>query len=1025
MERGVYETLITQAIEREIQALDSNLVATTAPLEVHEASARISQAIEAAAIRTIESIPEHERSRAGVEIAGRIHDVLAKYSNSPAIQNLLIPQPAAMLKAVQERMVDMDSAALTSPLIPLNRSELLVNAQGELRVSQALQSEISSANNIDLIIAFVRTSGIRPFLPALRSAIARGASIRLITTTYTGSTEPAALELLRSIGCKIKVSYDTGTTRLHAKSWIFHRNTGFSTAYIGSSNLSFSAMQSGLEWNIRISMQTNPLVLDKMKVLFETYWNDPEFETYDSRKFALEVAKPVASLTPYQLPNIELRLEQFQERLLEQIALARSRDLHKNLLVSATGTGKTVMAAIDYARLSKSMKRANLLFIAHREEILDQSLATFQFAMKDSTFGEKLVSGHKPVKGSHVFASIQSLHERTMNSINADQFDVIIIDEFHHAAAPSYQRVLDHFQPQEWLGLTATPERSDGLPIIDLFGGKIAAELRLWDAIDQGRLVPFTYFGVSDGLDLSNVTWKRGTGYDTSELTELYASSKDWLDTTISSIDKYIGLATDFKALGFCVSVLHAEFMADQFTKRGIASTFVSGASDESARRAALQDLKDGRIKVVFSVDLFNEGIDVPEVDVLLMFRPTDSPVLFLQQLGRGLRKLSGKFSCTIIDFVSNHRKEFRFDRKLGALLPGNRKALIAQIQGGFPTLPVGCHMEFDRIASEIIIESIRNALPTTWKPKVEACRKYLASGGAPSLREFIDAEGLELEAIYEGGHCWSELLADAGFARRQSDGPHQKGLRRAIGRLLHIDDPDRIDSLRLISQSAELGSMSKRQIATIELIICNLVNQLTSDATVDIPTAYKVILGHADLVSEIGELAEILEQRQSHLTSIEDPLLPLRLNARYTRVEIFAAYGYRTGAKVAPWQSGVWKVPQWKSDLLAITLDKSAESFTERTSYKDYALSPTKFHWESQTDTSDQSQTGQRYIHHSSQDWKIQLFVRRSNEDRAFWYIGPAQYVEHRGSNPMEITWDLSHPLPGDLYQDFAAAVA
>jgi hypothetical protein len=218
---------------------------------------------------------------------------------------------------------------------------------------------------------------------------------------------------------------------------------------------------------------------------------------------------------------------------------------------------------------------------------------------------------------------------------------------------------------------------------------------------------------------------------------------------------------------------------------------------------------------------------------------------------------------------------------------------------------------------------------------------------------------------------------------------------------------------------------MSKRQIATIELVICNLVNQLTSDATVDIPTAYEVIIGHADLVSEIGELAEILEQRQSHLTSIEDPLLPLRLNARYTRVEIFAAYGYRTGAKVAPWQSGVWKVPQWKSDLLAITLDKSAESFTERTSYKDYALSPTKFHWESQTDTSDQSQTGQRYIHHSSQDWKIQLFVRKSNEDRAFWYIGPAQYVEHRGSNPMEITWDLSHPLPGDLYQDFAAAVA
>jgi superfamily II DNA or RNA helicase len=1025
MERGVYETLITQAIEREIKSLAPNLIATTEPLALNEASTRIAQAIEFATIRTIESLPEQDRSSAGIAIAASVHDVLAKYSDTPAIQNLLIPQPASMLKAIQERLAGYHSSVMLSPLIPLNRSELLVNAQGELRVSQALQSEISSVDSIDLIIAFVRTSGIRPFLPALRDAVARGVQVRLITTTYTGSTEPSALELLRSIGCKIKVSYDTGTTRLHAKSWIFHRNTGFSTAYIGSSNLSYSAMQAGLEWNIRISTQSNPLVLDKMKVLFETYWNDPEFETYDARKFALEVMRTKPAPLPYQLPNIELRLEQFQERLLEQIALARSRDLHRNLLVSATGTGKTVMAAIDYVRLSKSMPRANLLFIAHREEIIDQSLATFRFAMKDSNFGEKLVSGHKPIKGTHVFASIQSLHERTISGISRDNFDMIIIDEFHHAAAPSYQRVLEYFQPKEWLGLTATPERSDGLPIIELFGGKIAAELRLWDAIDQGRLVPFTYFGVSDGIDLSAITWKRGVGYDVSELTQIYAANPGWIDTVIESIDKYIGLATDYKALGFCVSVIHAEFMAGEFIRRGIPATFVSGESDEATRRDALQDLKDGRIKVVFSVDLFNEGIDVPEVDVLLMMRPTDSPVLFLQQLGRGLRKLGGKYSCTIIDFVSNHRKEFRFDRKLGALLPGNRKSLIEQIERSFPTLPVGCHMEFDRISSEIVIESIRNALPTTWKPKVEACRRFFAAGGKPSLQEFLLAEGLEIEAIYEGGRCWTELISDAGFGSKQTESIHLKGLRRALNRLLHIDDPERIEALQLLAKRTPLKTLSARQTATMELIVCNLVNQLSSEATLEVSTAYEVILSHPELLLEIGEIADILENRQSHLTIEVDPVLPLRLNARYTRVEIFAAYGYKTGAKVAPWQSGVWKVPQWKSDLLAITLDKSADSFTERTSYKDYALSPKRFHWESQTDTSADSATGQRYIHHSSQDWKIQLFVRKSNEDRAFWYIGSAQYVEHRGSNPMEITWDLDHGLPGDLYQDFAAAVA
>ena len=1002
MERGVYATLITQAIEREIALLPPNLIATTEPLLIHEVGTRIAQAIASATAQTLESLPEGERSDAGVEIAAQVHDVLAKYSKTSSIQALIIPQPASVLKAVQERIASYEAVGMTSPLIPLDRSELLVNAQGELRISQALQSEINSADSIDLIIAFVRTSGIRPFLPVLRQAVSRGASIRLITTTYTGSTEPSALELLKSIGCKIKVSYDTGTTRLHAKSWIFHRNTGFSTAYIGSSNLSFSAMQAGLEWNIRISMQSNPLVLDKMKVLFETYWNDSEFETYDSRKFAMEIQRSTPDPTPYLLPNIELRLEQFQERLLEQIALARSRDLHKNLLVSATGTGKTVMAAIDYFRLSKTLPRANLLFIAHREEIIDQSLATFRFAMKDSTFGEKLVAGLKPVVGNHVFASIQSLHERALSAISPDNFDVVIIDEFHHAAAPSYQRVLEYFNPREWLGLTATPERSDGLPIIDLFGGKIAAELRLWDAIDQGRLVPFTYFGVSDGIDLSAVTWKRGTGYDINELTNIYSESNDWLDTVVSSIDKYIGLATNFKALGFCVSVVHAEFMAKQFANRGIPATFVSGESSEATRKEALQNLKDGRIKVVFSVDLFNEGLDVPEVDVLLMLRPTDSPTLFLQQLGRGLRKLGGKYSCTIIDFVSNHRKEFRFDRKLGALLSGNRKALVEQVEKGFPVLPVGCHMEFDRIASEIVIESIRNALPTTWKPKVEACRKYLAANKAPSLQGFLEAEGLELEAVYESGHSWSELLEDAGYTAKKVDSSYSRGLRRALVRLLHIDDPERIEALQLLARNTELGALTPRQFLVMELIVCNLVNQLDNNATADIPTAYKVILSHPDLVHEIGQLASVLEQRQSHLTTVQDDKLPLRINARYTRVEIFAAYGYRTGAKVAPWQSGVWKVPDWKTDLLAITLDKSAESFTERTSYKDYALSPTRFHWESQTDTAAESQTGQRYIHHAAKDWKVQLFVRKSNDERAFWYIGAAQYIEHRGTKPM-----------------------
>lgn len=1023
MEQGVYETLITSALEREISLLQSGWTVTTEALSPAEASERISDAIRGAISRALDSLPEDQRLEKGLWLTSIVQSHLSEISAKNASE-LLIAHPAKILKAVGKSISEAGSQYIHSPLIPLHKSELLVNSQGELRVSQALSSEMSSADQVDVIIAFVRMSGIRPLLSELRSALSRGTKVRLITTTYTGSTEPAALEMLKSIGCEIKVSYETGSTRLHAKSWIFYRNTGFSTAYIGSSNLSYSALQTGLEWNIRISTQTNPLVLEKMAVLFETYWNSPEFEYYEKNKFALEIARPEKHQASLLLPNLDLRLEPFQERLLEQIALARSQGKHKNLLVAATGTGKTVMAAADYRELRKSMPRANLLFIAHREELLDQSLNTFRYALKEASFGEKMTSESKPLVGTNVFASIQSLHEKRLATMDPQSFDVIVIDEFHHAAAPSYRRILDYFSASEWLGLTATPERSDGLPIIELFGGKIAAELRLWDAIDQGRLVPFAYFGVSDGQDLTQISWRRGSGYDVNELTELYASSPTWLNGIIENLEKYVGLNSNFRALGFCVSVAHAEFMSSQFNLKGIRATFVSGESTSEERRKALHDLKNGAIKLIFSVDLFNEGVDVPEVDVLLMLRPTDSPVLFLQQIGRGLRKSSGKSSCTIIDFVSNHRKEFRFDRKLGALLPGNRVSLISQVESGFPLLPSGCHMELDQIAAEIVLDSIKNAMPTTWRPKVEACKRYLANRNRPTLAEFLEVEGLELEAIYEGGHSWSQLLRDAGYPNIAAEKQHERSLRRALVRLLHIDDPERIAALKALARGQRPAELNNREKMAMELVICNLANQLPREQTATINSAHQVILDCPAILGEINELAELLSQRQSHLTSVVDDEIPLRINARYTRVEIFAAYGYRTGANVVPWQSGVQKVERMKTDLLAITLDKSADSFTERTSYKDYALSRTRFHWESQADTAAESETGRRYVNHKNLDWKVQLFVRKSNTDRAFWYIGPADYVDHRGSRPMAITWELSSPLPGDLYQEFAAAV-
>src|SRR4029079_15373141 len=430
------------------------------------------------------------------------------------------------------------------------------------------------------------------------------------------------------------------------------------------------------------------------------------------------------------------------ERLLEEIELSRELGYHRNLLVAATGTGKTVMAAVDYARLRARLPRARLLFVAHREEILAQSRATFAHSRREGTFGEFGVGGDKPRVFDHVFASIQSLNASGVQAIDPSHFDVVIVDEFHHAAASSYERLLTRLQPVEMLGLTATPERADGLPILQWFGNRVAAELRLWDAIDQHRLVPFSYFGIADNLDLREIPCKRVRGYDVERLTNAITANDVWARSVVQQFrDQLVGSETT-RALGFCVSIEHAQYMARVFNEAGIPATAVWADSDDDERSRALRDLNAGRLSIVFSVDLFNEGVDVPSVDSLLMLRPTESPLLFLQQLGRGLRKAPGKSLCTVLDFVGQHRKEFRYDRRFQALLGGSRSHVARQVSEGFPFLPSGCSMQLDRVATERVLESIKNAVPSRWMEKVNELRALAAERPRITLGEFLAESG-------------------------------------------------------------------------------------------------------------------------------------------------------------------------------------------------------------------------------------------------------------------------------------------
>jgi superfamily II DNA or RNA helicase len=685
------------------------------------------------------------------------------------------------------------------------------------------------------------------------------------------------------------------------------------------------------------------------------------------------------------------------------------------------------MAALDYARLRHQLARSRLLFVAHREEILDQSLATFRHALRDPSFGEKWVGGSRPERFEHVFASIQSLNASDLAHLTADHFDVVMVDEFHHAAAASYTRFLDHIAPVELVGLTATPERSDGLPILHWFDDRIAAELRLWDAIDQQHLAPFLYFGIHDGLDLRDIPWRRGRGYDIAALSNTYTSSDAWARLVVQQLSAHVDPAT-MRCLGFCVSVEHARFMAQHFNRHGIDAVAIWGDSPWAEREAALHDLAAGRIRAVFSVDLFNEGVDVPAVDTVLMLRPTESPTLFLQQLGRGLRKTEGKPFCTVLDFVGTHRREFRFDRRYRALLGGTRRDVERSVERQFPFLPAGCNMQLDQKASEIVLRSLREAIPTRWPAKVDELRSLRREDPTLDLGRFLDGSGLDLDDVYDGGRGWSDLQGDAGVPMLAA-GPSERALRRAIGRLLHIDDHERISTYRRIlddHNAPRVAALSDRERRLVHMLVAQVTDRAVDKHT-SVQAAVDLLWAHHQVRAELRELLAVLERRIDHVHApLEShPDAPLQVHARYSRIEILAGMGLGAGAKIAAWQSGVYRAEAANAELFAFTLDKSSGAFSPTTRYRDYAISRSLIHWESQSSTRADSDTGLRYRHHERDGRTILLFTRLRADDRSFWFLGPGTYRGHVGEKPMAITWELRHPLPGDLYAQFAAAVA
>lgn len=1026
MEHGLYETVVTRALQARLAVItdsDIDLQAVDDADQTHVLARHAGVALH----RVLASTTDETRR---LEILRRVLDVLQQDDDQ-------VVAPVRQLWSVQDRpgpgrIIPPD----VRPATPLSDAALLTNsARGEPSLAAELSAELDSADEVDLLCAFVKWHGLRLLEAQLTRLRERGAALRVITTTYLGATERKALDrLVVEFGATVKIQYDTLRTRLHAKAWMFHRRTDFDTAYVGSSNLSRAALLDGVEWNVRLSRVGTPSLLDKFQATFDTYWNDSSFETYDPDRDRDRLDDALAEASGQRdhdrvtlsLSGLEVRPYPYQLEMLEALATERLvHDRHRNLLIAATGTGKTVVAALDYRDLAASWPggRPRLLFVAHRREILTQALRTYREVLVDADFGELYVAGHRPERWQHVFASVQSLTSYGVQQIPPDAFDIVVIDEFHHAQARTYRRLIDHLHPRELLGLTATPERSDGLDVRTFFGGRTAASLRLWDALGADLLCPFHYFAVADGTDLRRVAWTRGR-YDDGELGTLFTGNRARAAVVLQQVRAKILEPGAMRALGFCVSVAHAEFMAQVFNDAGVPARAVSGATAQTDRVNALRDLRDQRVNVLFAADLFNEGLDLPEVDTLLMLRPTESATVFLQQLGRGLRRTRDKAVLTVMDFVGLHRKEFRFDQKLRALTGRTRKQLITDVERNFPFLPSGCQILMDRQSQQIVLDNIRQQVAQRWPQIVAELRR----SGDQDLATFLDETGLELADVLRGSHTWTGLRREAGLPTRPGSVWEDKLLRR-VRALAHVDDPDRHRTYRrLLTQDVGLDDLSEAERRLARMLHFSLYYDGGGHQTYDAGLAALRAEGAArDELAGVVDLS--FDQTRHVCVQLGGDLahLPLRVHAHYHREEALAGLEYADlGRRPNSFREGVLYSRALNVDAFFVTLRKSEADYSPTTMYRDYPISPSLFHWESQSTTTVDSVTGRRYLNGSSH---VLLFVRDQKENALgtapYLFAGPAHYVSHQGERPIAITWRLEHPFPADFFTTATVAAS
>jgi len=1020
LKEGIYENLINERLLEDMrQTEQAGMVCHTEPMDAAESAKMLADFLAESIRKKLEDSDVSVEDK--IEMTNRILET-ADVDDGEILS--LTPQLlSAVVSAQRDARLRATRQGLVRPLSGFRVSNLFTGGQSGVSLGTEIMRDIASADQICIIVSFLRMSGIRMMLDQLRDFCKTdGHRLRVITTTYCGVTEAKAVEQLASLpNTELRISYNTTIERLHAKSYIFVRQSGLSTAYIGSSNLSHSAQTDGLEWNIRVTNVENPHIIKSALATFEMYWNSENFEDFREggiekfrRELALQRSRnsglPVEALTRYQLlPH--------QKAILDRLQVEREENgLYRNLVVAATGTGKTVISAFDYKRFRDAHPgHDRLLFVVHREEILKQALRTFRSVLGDPNFGELWVGAFRPDDGlEHLFVSVATLNSNLdlFRQQGFGFYDYLIIDEAHHAAASSYRVLVDEFRPTVLLGLTATPERMDGQSLLPDFGGRISAEIRLPQALDEGLLTPFQYLCITDDLDLSDDELWAGGKYILSKLTDRLCN-RERVGLILRKLQQYLPDETRCHALCFCSDTRHARFMAEQFRSFGLRAAALTSDTPTIERVRLNRQLADGQVNYLCVVDIFNEGVDIPEVDTVLFLRPTDSLTVFLQQLGRGLRLSAGKDFLTVLDFVAQVNRQYDFTSRFRALCLRKDRSVEEQVKNGFTLLPHGCSIFMERKAQKYILANIHGAI-------------YNARRLVRELMTY-DNCGQDVRLLYKGANCWTTLKADAGKCAPLEHTPEAARLIRGMGNLTHINSIAYLQFIRqFIADGCRLpdasvpggeGEAADHPFAVM-LYYALFQDRIGKLGFTSIAEALHRVARYPLLVQEMAELMDYLHANLELKTYPMADGFPrgLELHGCYTREEVFALYGRQTAdKKMQGVASGAFSINECNTELLFVTLNKSEKDFSPSTQYDDYFISQWRFHWQSQNCMS-HSNAGERYVNQRTNGRRFLLFVREDKRDgfgntSPYYCMGLVDYVSSHGNFPMNIEWRLERP--------------